>query len=260
MEVTYYGHSCFAVKVNGKTLLFDPFIKDNPLAKHIDTKKIVADYILVSHGHGDHTADLIELAKQTGATVVCVYEIHSWLNNKGVMKTHAMNTGGHWFFDFGKVKCVNAVHSSSLPDGTYAGNPIGFLVESKEGNFYYAGDTALHYDMKLIGDYKKIDFAFLPIGSNYTMSMDNALIATDYIRCDKIIGMHYDTFDEIKIDHQEAKNMFEAAGKQLVLMGIEVMFDEQSPNPVGALVQVRHRQIRSDGTPVRGAAAPNRGM
>src|SRR4051812_35061510 len=220
MEVTYYGHSCFAVNVNGKTLLFDPFIKDNALAKGIDTSKIVADYILVSHGHGDHTADLIELANQTGATVVCVYEIHSWLNNKGVMKTHAMNTGGHWFFDFGKVKCVNAVHLSSLPDGSYGGNPIGFFIEAAEENFYYAGDTALHYDMKLIGDYKKIDFAFLPIGSNYTMSFDNAVIASDYIKCDKIIGMHYDTFEQIKINQAEAKQRFDRAGKELILMKI----------------------------------------
>jgi len=131
-----------------------------------------------------------------------------------------MNTGGHWFFDFGKVKCVNAVHSSSLPDGTYGGTPIGFLVEATGGNFYYAGDTALHYDMKLIGDYKKIDFAFLPIGSNYTMSIDNAVIASDFIRCDRIIGMHYDTFEQIKINHAEAKQKFESAGKELVLIKI----------------------------------------
>jgi L-ascorbate metabolism protein UlaG (beta-lactamase superfamily) len=220
MLVTYYGHSCFTVAVNGKTLLFDPFIGGNPLAKHIDKRKIKADYILVSHGHGDHTEDLIELARQTNATVICAYEIEMWLHGHGITKTHSMNTGGHWFFDFGKVKCVSAVHSSSLPDGTYGGNPLGFLIEVSEGSFYYAGDTALHYDMKLIGDYKNIKFAFLPIGNNYTMGIDNAVIASNFIRCEHIIAMHYDTFDIIKIDHNEAKKAFEIAGKELRLMKI----------------------------------------
>ena len=220
MEITYYGHSCFSIEVSNKTLLFDPFITGNPLAKGIDLKKIKADYILISHGHGDHVSDAIELARQTNATVISAYEIVSWLNKHGINKTHAMNIGGHWIFDFGKVKCVNAVHSSSLPDGTYAGNPMGFLIEAPAGNFYYAGDTALHYDMKLIGEYKKIDFAFLPMGNNYTMGVDNAVIASDFIKCDRIIGMHYDTFEAIKIDHADAKRKFELAGKELTLMKI----------------------------------------
>jgi len=220
MEITYYGHSCFAVDVGNRTLLFDPFIKGNPLAKDIDLKNIKADYILISHGHGDHIEDAIELARQTNATVIAAYEITKWVLNHGIIKVHPMNIGGHWLFDFGKVKCVNAVHSSSFPDGTYAGHPLGFLVEASGGNFYYAGDTALHYDMKLIGDYKKIDFAFLPIGSNYTMGVDNAVIASDYIKCDYIIGMHYDTFENITIDHDEAKKKFEHAGKELRLMKI----------------------------------------
>lgn len=220
MEITYYGHSCFAVKVGEKILLFDPYITANPLAENIDIKKIKADYILISHGHGNHVGDAVELARQTNATVVANYEITNWILNHGITQTHAMNTGGHWFFDFGKVKCVNAVHSSSLPDGTYGGNPLGFLVETPAGNFYYAGDTALHYDMKLIGDYKKIDFAFLPIGSNFSMGVDNAVIASDFIKCDHIIGMHYDTYEEIRIDHAEAKKKFELAGKELTLMNI----------------------------------------
>ncbi|MEO8088200.1 MAG: metal-dependent hydrolase [Bacteroidota bacterium] len=220
MEITYYGHSCFSIDVSNKTLLFDPFITGNPLAKDIDIKKLKADYILISHGHGDHIGDTIELARQTNATVIAAYEITNWVTNHGVTKIHPMNIGGHWIFDFGKVKCVNAVHSSSLPDGSYGGNPLGFLIEAPAGNFYYAGDTALHMDMKLIGDYKKIDFAFLPIGSNYTMGVDNAVIASDFIKCDNIIGMHYDTFDMIKIDHAEAKKKFELAGKELTLMKI----------------------------------------
>jgi len=220
MLITYFGHSCFLIEVNGKKLLFDPFIRPNSKAAQIDFGAIKADYILVSHGHEDHTADLIELARQTGACVISNWEIHNWVQSKGINKTHPMNIGGHWIFDFGKVKCVNAVHSSSLPDGTYGGNPMGFLVEAPEGKFYYAGDTALHLDMKLIGDYKRMDFAFLPLGNNFTMGVDNAVIASEFIRCDRIIGMHYDTFDVIVIDHEDAIRKFDHAGKELQLMKI----------------------------------------
>lgn len=220
MLVTYFGHSCFLVEVSGKKLLFDPFIKGNPLAKAIDTNTIEADYILISHGHFDHTADAVSIAQKTGALVISNYEIGVWFEKQGIKNIHQMNIGGHWIFDFGKVKCVQAVHSSSLPDGTYGGNPMGFLIETSKENFYYAGDTALHYDMKLIGDFKKMDFSFLPIGNNFTMGIDNAVIASNFIKCDKIIGMHYDTMDKIMIDHKEAKHKFEMSGKELLLMKI----------------------------------------
>lgn len=220
MKVTYYGHSCFCVEVNGKNLLFDPFIRPNELAKSVDIQKIKADYILISHGHLDHIADAVEIAGLTNATTVSSFEIFNWLKKQGVKNGHAMNTGGKWMFDFGKVKCVKAEHSSSLPDGNYGGEPLGFIVESAEANFYYAGDTALTYDMKLIGEYRKIDFAFLPIGDNFTMGIDNAIIATKFIDCDNIIGMHYDTFSSIKIDHQEAITKFQRAGKKLTLLKI----------------------------------------
>jgi L-ascorbate metabolism protein UlaG (beta-lactamase superfamily) len=220
MKITYYGHSCFLVEAEGKNLLFDPFISANPLAKHIDINIIPADYIFISHGHDDHTADAETIARRTGATIVSNFEITAWFINKGFTKTHPMNMGGSWIFEFGKVKCLNAVHSSSFADGTYAGNPMGFLIESKEGNFCFAGDTALTYDMKLIGDYKKLNFAMLPIGNNFTMGIENAIIAADFIRCNRIIGMHYDTFGFIKIDHEEAKNKFKQSGKELSLMEI----------------------------------------
>lgn len=220
MKITYYGHSCFGVEVNGKNLLFDPFISPNPLAKQIDISKIKADYILVSHGHEDHVADLISIAKQTGAKVVCAFEIHSWLNQKGITNTLPMNIGGKAKLEFGNIKCVIAIHSSVLPDGTYGGNPMGFIVESPEANFYFAGDTALTYDMKLIGDYRNIDFAILPIGDTFTMGVDNAIIAADFIKCKKIIGMHYDTFPPIKIDKTLSMQKFENAGKELNLLEI----------------------------------------
>jgi len=220
MKITYYGHSCFSAEAGGKKILFDPFISPNELAKDIDVDSIEADFILISHGHEDHIADAVRIAKRTGATVVSNWEIINWMNSKGITNTHPMNIGGHWFFDFGKVKCVNAVHSSSLPDGSYGGNPMGFLLETDQGNCYYSGDTALTYDMKLIGDYKRIDLALLPIGNNFTMGIDNAIIAAEFIRCDKIIGLHYDTFGYIKIDHQEAIDKFSRAGKELYLLSI----------------------------------------
>lgn len=220
MNITYYGHSCFGIEVGGKHLLFDPFISPNELAKGVDVTTVKADYILISHGHDDHIADAISIASRTGAKVVCAFEIHTWLNNQGINNTHPMNIGGKWKFDFGNVKCVSAAHSSSLPDGTYGGNPMGFVIESTEGNFYFAGDTALTYDMKLIGIYRTINFAFLPIGDNYTMGVDNAIIAAEFIKCRQIIGMHYDTFEMIKIDKKEAVKKFMHAGNELILFDI----------------------------------------
>lgn len=220
MNITYYGHSCFGVEINSKHLLFDPFIIPNELAKNIDATTVKADYILITHGHDDHIADAVSIAKRTGATVVCNFEIYVWLQKQGVENIHPMNIGGKKAFDFGSVKCVNAIHSSGLPDGSYGGHPMGFVIESSDKNFYYAGDTALTYDMKLIGNYRQIDFAFLPIGDNFTMGIDNAIIATEFINCNDIIGMHYDTFGFIKIDKEEAKYKFNHAGKKLALLEI----------------------------------------
>lgn len=220
MKLTYYGHSCFAVDINGKKLLFDPFITGNELAKHINIADIDADYILVSHGHADHIADCVTIAQSTGAKVICNWEIHEWLNKHGISNTHPMNTGGGCnFIDFA-VKCVVAQHSSSLPDGSYAGNPMGFIIYGKEGNFYYSGDTALTLEMQLIPKWAKLNFAVLPIGDNFTMGYADAAVAAQIIECRSIVGVHYDTFDYIKIDHQKAKKTFADAKCALHLPAI----------------------------------------
>jgi L-ascorbate metabolism protein UlaG (beta-lactamase superfamily) len=135
MKLTYYGQSCFAVEVEGKNLLFDPFITPNELAKNISLDSIKADYLLVSHGHTDHIADGVSLAKQTGATVIGAFEVINWFAGKGIDKVHPMNIGGQWLFDFGKVRCTNAIHSSAMPDGSYGGNPMGFLNITNEKSF-----------------------------------------------------------------------------------------------------------------------------
>ncbi len=220
MEFSFYGHACFAVNTEGKNILFDPFISPNEKASHINADEIGADYILISHGHEDHVADAESIANRTGATLVSNFEIVSWFGAKGIENGHPMNHGGSWNFDFGTVKYVNAVHSSVLPDGAYGGNPGGFVVKSEGKSFYYAGDTALHMDMKLIGEYEKLDFAVLPIGDNFTMGIDDAVIAAEFINCDKIIGVHYDTFGYIEINHEEAKQKFAAKGKELILLEI----------------------------------------
>lgn len=220
MQFTYYGHSCFSVVLKGKRILFDPFITGNELAKHIDIRKIPADYILLSHGHGDHIGDALAIAERTGALVVGNFEVAGWINSKGIQRVHRMNHGGNRQFDFGKIKYVNAVHTSSMPDGSYGGNPGGFIVMSGEGTFYFAGDTALTLDMQLIPRFAKLDFAVLPIGDNFTMGYEDALLCAEMIQCRKIIGVHYDTFGDIKIDKQAAQDHFAKAGCQLLLPGI----------------------------------------
>ncbi|MDQ6912508.1 MAG: metal-dependent hydrolase [Verrucomicrobiota bacterium] len=217
MNFTYYGHACFAIEAGGKTLLFDPFVSPNPLAENIDIKKIAADFILVSHGHGDHVADVIEIAQRTEAKVIAPFEVGEWLGKKGVKNVQAMNHGGAATTDFGRVKLTSAIHSSSMPDGSYGGNPCGFVVETDDGNFYYSGDTALAYDMKLIGEQTQLRFAALPIGDFFTMGIDDALRAADFVGANKIVGVHYDTFPPIKIDHAAVIAAAKKAGKELLL-------------------------------------------
>lgn len=225
MKLTYYGHACFQVEMKGKKILFDPFITYNELAKGVDVTSIEADYIFLSHGHADHIADCISIAQRTGCVVVANWEIHEWLNKQGVANTHPMNTGGKWKFDFGTVKCVVAQHSSSLPDGSYGGNPLGFIFSSEGGNFYYSGDTSLTLDMQLVPTWAKLNFAVLPIGDNFTMDTADAIRCADFIDCQTIVGVHYNTFGFIKIDTAEAKAAFAATGKTLLLPAITETID-----------------------------------
>jgi len=219
MKLTYYGHSTIELQTGGKTLLFDPFITPNELAKHIDINQLKPDYILISHGHGDHVADLLPIQKNSGAKVICIAEIAGWLGKNGVEDAHGMNIGGNYNFDFGRVKMVYALHSSSMPDGSYGGVPAGFVIYAEGKKIYFAGDTALTYDMKLLAE-EELDWAILPIGDNYTMGVDDAIKASGFIACKDIVGMHYDTFPAIKIDKEEAMEKFIKAGLNLKLPAI----------------------------------------
>ncbi|MDR7211525.1 metal-dependent hydrolase [Flavobacterium piscis] len=219
MKITFYGHASLGIEVGGKNIVVDPFITGNPQASEIDINTIKADYILLTHAHGDHVLDVEAIANRTQATIVSNAEIASYYAKLG-FQAHPMNHGGSWSFDFGKVKYVNAVHSSSFPDGSYGGNPGGFVIEGEHKNIYIAGDTALTMDMKLIPMRTKLDLAILPVGNNFTMDVEDAIIASDFLDCDKILGYHFDTFGYIEINHEEAIRKFFAKGKDLMLLEI----------------------------------------
>ena len=209
MNITYYGHNSFLVEFGGKKLLFDPFISGNGMASNIDVNSIEADYILLSHGHQDHILDAESIAKRCDATIISNFEIVSWYEPKGV-KGHPMNHGGKYTFDFGTVKYVSAIHSSVLPDGTYGGNPGGFVIWNDENCFYMACDTALTYDMKLIPLMcPKLDFAVLPMGDNFTMGIEEAVMASSFIGVKTLLDVTMILFDN-KMDQNKAKTAFES--------------------------------------------------
>ena len=220
MKLTYFGHSCFLVESGGQTLLFDPFITPNPLAKNVDISKIRADLILLSHGHVDHVADAVALANQTGAPVVGNWEVCEWLGRQGLANLVAMNHGGSKRFGFGRVKMTAAIHSSTMPDGSPGGNPGGYAVELAEGAFYYSGDTALTMDMKLVAEEFAVRFAVLPIGDNFTMGASDAAKSAGFVDTKTVVGVHYDTFPPIKIVKEDAIGTFEKAGLTLLLPAI----------------------------------------
>ena len=219
MKITFYGHACLGLQIEDTHILVDPFISGNPKAVHIDINTIKADYILLTHAHQDHILDVEAIAKRTDAVIVSNFEIVTHFQNLG-FEGHPMNHGGTWDFDFGSLKYVNAIHTSSFPDGSYGGQPGGFVLEGEHKNIYIAGDTALTFDMKLIPMQTKLDLAILPIGDNFTMGINDAIIASDFVACDKVLGYHFDTFGYIEIDHEAAKRMFFEKDKDLMLLSI----------------------------------------
>ena len=217
MNLTYYGQSCFMIQTMEKKLLVDPMISPNPMASSIDIQSLMPDYILLTHGHYDHVADAESIAKQSGAMIIASYEVATWYGEKG-LSSHGMNLGGKNAFDFGVLKYVPAVHSSVLPDGTNGGPAGGFVLWNEEACIYIAGDTALSFDMQLIQrTCPKLNIAILPVGDNFTMGYEDALIASDFIGCDRIVGCHFDTFPQIKIDHTKVSNAFKDQNKSIIL-------------------------------------------
>lgn len=208
VEITWHSHSCLTFECNGVKLLTDPFITDNPVTE-TSADTVEADYILISHGHGDHVGDALAIAERTGATVIANHEIVTWLNAQGVAKTHGQHIGGSFTYPWGKLKLTMAQHGSMLPDGGNGGNPGGFLIYMDGKKFYDAADTGLFYDMKLIGE-EGIDVAFLPIGDNFTMGPEDALRAVKLIQPKFVVPIHYNTFDLLKQDVEAWKKAVEA--------------------------------------------------
>lgn len=221
MKVTYLGHACVNIQIERAHFLVDPFISANPLAGHIDINSIEATYILLTHAHVDHILDAEAIGKRTSAPLITNPEILDHYRKLG-LDGHDMNIGGsHRFLDGKvKIKMVKAVHSSSFPDGSYGGNPAGFLINYKDQTIYISGDTALTMDMKIIPHQYKVDLAILPIGNNYTMGVRDALTAAKFVETNNVLGVHYDTFDVIKIDKEASKRKFSDAHKRLHLLEI----------------------------------------
>ena len=219
MKITFLGHATLKIEVDNIHILVDPFITENQKASHIDINDLKADYILVTHAHNDHILDVEAIAKRTNAVVISNFEIVNYFEKLGI-EGHPMNHGGQWDFEFGNVKYVNAIHTSSFPDGSYGGQPGGFIIEGEHKTIYIAGDTALTMDMKLIPLQTKLDLAILPIGDNFTMGIDDAILASDFVACDKVLGYHFDTFGYIEINHEEAKRKFFDKNKDLMLLEI----------------------------------------
>lgn len=221
ISVRYLGHACFEFNFNGIKVLTDPFITYNPLAKDINISELKPDYILLSHAHQDHVADLPNIQAQSNAVVAAIVETAAWVRKQGIAddKVIEFNFGGTLDLPFGKVKMVYALHTNSTPDGGYGGAPCGFVFTIGDQKIYFAGDTALTLEMKLLEDLN-LDWAFLPIGGHYTMDYEDAVKAAGFVNCKNIIGMHYDTFSPVTINIDAAKKCFVEAGLDLTLLAL----------------------------------------
>ncbi len=212
--LTYLGHSGFLLEGGGTKLVIDPFLTGNPLAAK-KPEEIQADWLYLTHGHNDHFGDVLDIARRNDATIIAPFELATYCESKGAT-VHPMHIGGAHEFPFGRIKLTIAHHGSAFVEdnGTivYTGNPSGALITMDDKTFYHAGDTALFYDMKLIGEMNKIDLSALPIGDNFTMGIDDAVIATEYLRPDKVIPMHYNTFDVIQANPSEFVEKVQAKG------------------------------------------------
>jgi L-ascorbate metabolism protein UlaG (beta-lactamase superfamily) len=207
MKLTFLGHSALLIEEGNFKGLVDPFITGNSLSKTSVDDLVNITHIFVTHGHGDHIGDTINIAKRNKALIITNHEISAYLS-KSKLRTHAMHIGGRTKFDFGTVKMTNALHGSGISENgnmIYGGNPGGFIIEIDGKKIYHAGDTGLTYDMKLLED-EKIDVAFLPIGGNYTMDIEDALKAVDFIKPKTVVPMHYNTFGIIKADPEIFKS------------------------------------------------------
>jgi L-ascorbate metabolism protein UlaG (beta-lactamase superfamily) len=217
-RLTYLGHSAFLVEGSKGKVVIDPFLTGNPLAK-ASKDSIKVDAVLLTHGHGDHLGDGIEIAQASKATIVAPFELANYCAGKGA-NVHPMHIGGSHPFPFGRVKLTIAHHGSSAPDGTYTGNPCGFLLTMDGKTLYHSGDTALFYDMKLIGDMNTLAVAMLPIGDNFTMGIDDAVKAAEFLHPQLVVPMHYNTFDVINTDPQEFVQKAEAKGVKGKVLGV----------------------------------------
>jgi L-ascorbate metabolism protein UlaG (beta-lactamase superfamily) len=203
-KLTYFSHSAWKIETGSFTILIDPFLNDNPTSP-VKANEVKPDFIIVTHGHGDHVGDSVEIAKVNNATVITNFEIANWFGEKGI-NAHPLHIGGAKEFPFGKVKLTQAFHGSALPDGSYGGMPAGVLITIEGKTVYHSGDTGLFGDMKLIGEMNSIDVALIPIGDNFTMGLDDAVKAVELLNPKKAIPMHYKTFDVINTDPAEFVN------------------------------------------------------
>ncbi len=201
MKLRYFGHSAFEiVSKAGTRILIDPFLDDNPLSP-VKSSEVSADYIIVTHAHGDHLGDTAKIATKD-TTVICVFELANYLGEKG-LNTHPMQIGGAFDFDFGRVKFTKAEHGSETPDGKYAGLAAGVILTIDNQTIYHAGDTGIFGDMKLIAELQPIDYFLTPIGGNFTMDIPDAALAASWIRPKLAIPMHYNTFPLIEVNPED---------------------------------------------------------